>query len=103
MLINFNEKLDNFICKNTKTEMIIKEMALVSMETCVRSCMTKAFDANKGIFKKKPKADKCFSILEYKSINKQETIDIECIEESECIKYVDLITMLLQNMNVKSK
>jgi hypothetical protein len=48
-------------------------------------------------FNLEPKPAKCFSILGYKTIQGQKTFNVECEKEEDCIKYVDYITMIIQN------
>ena len=80
-------------------------MGVQEMESCVRSCGTNAFKSSKGMFTKsiiyyfilEPKANKCFSILGFKTFKGQKTFNVECEKEEDCIKYVDYITILIQN------
>ena len=44
-----------------------------------------------------PKPAKCFSILGFKTLNGQKTFNVECDKEEDCIKYVDYISILIQN------
>lgn len=87
-------------------------MLVKDMERCIRSCQTEAFKSNKGLFKRsklntkhiiEPKSERCFSILQHKTLEKQKTIDVECTAEDDCIKYVDLISILIQNRSLKGK
>ena len=88
------------ILQSNKT--IIDEMNISEMESCVRSVSTQAFKKAKGIFKKnKPKPARCFSILGIKNFNKaQKTFNVECDDENVCIKYVDYISSLINNMRM---
>jgi len=97
-MVRFDEKLEKIYCfEENSPDNIIYDMSVCNMERCVRSCITEAFEANKGIFKRKPKAARCFSILQHKKIDNQKTFDVECEMEEDCIKYVDLITTLIHN------
>lgn len=101
-MFTFDSKLETIYCYNESTpDKIIQQMKVSDMERCIRSCVTEAFESNKGIFKRKPKASKCFSILQHKTLEKLKTFDIECSDEEICIKYVDLITILIQNYIIK--
>jgi hypothetical protein len=44
-----------------------------------------------------PKPARCFSILGLKSLKGQKTFNVECDKEEDCIKYVDYISILIQN------
>jgi hypothetical protein len=44
-----------------------------------------------------PKPARCFSILGVKTLQGQKTFNVECEKEEECIKYVDYISMIIQN------
>jgi hypothetical protein len=49
-----------------------------------------------------PKPPRCFSILGIKSLAGQKTFNVECENEEECIKYVDYITILIQNLRANN-
>ena len=44
-----------------------------------------------------PKAARCFSILGVKTLQGQKTFNVECEKEEDCIKYVDYVSMIIQN------
>jgi len=109
--IFWNNLLDTIYSgkKSNSNFEITDSMLIKDMESCVRSATTQAFKS-KGIFSKskinvmflEPKANKCFSILGIKTFNGQKTFNVECEKEDECIKYVDYITILIQNSKVAS-
>lgn len=103
-MIMFNENLDSlYYFKEESNSNDCYEFPVKEMEGCVRSATNKAFSNSGGIFKKsilinlEPKASMCFSILGIKSLGKQRTLDIECFNEIDCIKFVDSISSLIQN------
>jgi len=99
---NINEILN--LNKKKKNEYgIITKVLVKDMERCVRSCTTTPFEKNKGIFKRNPKAALCFSILQHKTLAGQKTFDIECLQENDCIKYVDYISTLIQNSMIEEE
>lgn len=82
-------------------DIVVSEMNISEMESCVRSASTQAFKKAKGFFTKKPKPNKCFTILGIKSFKTaQKTFNVECDDENVCIKYVDYISSLINNKRV---
>jgi hypothetical protein len=57
----------------------------------------------KYLNKLEPKANKCFSILGIKSFKGQKTFNVECDKEEDCIKYVDYISIIIQNFKAQKE
>lgn len=86
--------------------MCVASMEVLNMESCVRSCSTPAFEKSKSIknfFAKKPSAKKCFTIFGVKTLSGQNTFNVQCDTEDDCIKYVDYLSTLINNRKTQSK
>lgn len=103
MVMNQSEFVKIIAIGKTKKgeDVVVSEMNISEMESCVRSASTQAFKKAKGFFTKKPKPNKCFTILGIKSFKTaQKTFNVECDDENVCIKYVDYISSLINNKRV---
>lgn len=55
LYMSFDQKLDKieiYDLKSSGEKIIVSEMLVKDMERCVRSCITEAFESNKGLFKR---------------------------------------------------
>jgi len=74
----------------------VSEVAELLPLAKLKACLRKVISLN-ILINIEPKPAKCFSILGVKSLSGQRTFNVECEKEEDCIKYVDYISILIQN------